>query len=63
MIISAPKSNDKKARNDTIPASQPFNLFLLNHISPIAKNKKIIPAKEIYILSIETDIQSPQIPK
>jgi hypothetical protein len=47
------------AKNDTTPAIQPLSFNLLSTISPIAKIKKIIPANEIYILSIEIDTISP----
>lgn len=52
-MMSIPKIKLIYASRDIIPANQPFNFFLLNQIKPIAKNNKIIPAKDMYILSIE----------
>lgn len=43
----------------TIPASQPFNLYLLSKIRTIAKIKSAIPAKDTYIFSMEADISFP----
>lgn len=54
--MTAPNNNDMYAKKDTMPASQPFSLYLLSNIRPIAKNKNNIPAKEIYILSMDIDI-------
>ena len=52
----APATKDKNAIKDTRLASHPCNLLLLNHLSPSARNKKIIPANEMYIFSIDKDI-------
>lgn len=38
-----------------MPATIPFNLYLLSKISPIAKNSANIPAKETHIIIIEAD--------
>lgn len=43
------------AIKDTIPANIPFNLCRLNKISPVAKNNKIMPAKEIHIFNNDKD--------
>lgn len=56
MMMIAPSTRDMYASNDTIPANQPFSLYRLSNIRPIAKIKKNIPAKEIYILSMDIDI-------
>ncbi len=55
-MIKPPKIKQMYANNETILAIQPFSLCLPRYINPIAKNKKIIPAKDIYILSMEIDI-------
>ncbi len=44
------------ANRETIPARKPFSLYRLNKISPMDKIKKIIPANEIYIFSMDGDI-------
>lgn len=55
-MIIAPNTNDMYAKSDTIPAKNPFSLYLLNQIRPIAINKNNIPAKEMYIFSMDIDI-------
>lgn len=44
----------------TIPAKNPFSLVRLNKIRPIDNISNNIPAKDIYIFNIGTDIFSPQ---
>lgn len=44
------------ARTVTIPANQPFSLYRLSNISPMAKSRKIIPANEIHIFNIDNDM-------
>ena len=52
----APNTKDMYAINETIPAKKPFSLYLLKNIKPTEINKKMIPAKEIYIFSKDSDM-------
>jgi hypothetical protein len=54
-----PRSKLIYAKNEVIIANIPLSLCLLSTMRPIAKINKNIPANDIHILSIDSDIVSP----